>query len=101
MTLFTKEIETKLVKAGYNGSRPICKLFTPWSNCTWLITGKEDEIYYGFGDIGQQCVEWGGLFSREEVESIKGPFGLKIERDLNWKDDGVTDYGSLETLAGI
>lgn len=101
MMLFTKEIESKLVAAGYNGSRPICKLFTPWSNCTWLITGKEDEIYYGFGDIGQQCVEWGGLFSRAEVEAIKGPFGLKIERDLNFKDDGVKDYGSLETLAGI
>ena len=101
MTLFTKEIEEKLVKAGYNSSRPICKLFTPWSNCTWLITGKEDEIYYGWGDLGMGCVEWGGLFSREEVEEIKGPFGLKIERDLHWQDDGVTDYGSLETLAGI
>jgi hypothetical protein len=41
------------------------------------------------------------LFSREEVEAIKGPFGLKIERDLHFKDDGVTNYGDLETLAGV
>ena len=101
MKLFPKEIEEKLTKAGYDGTRPICKLFTPWGACTWLITGKEDEIYYGFGDIGQQCVEFGGLFSREEVEAIRGPAGLKIERDLYFKDDGVTDYGSLDSLSGI
>lgn len=101
MKLFTKEIEEKLTKAGYDGTRPICKLFTPWGACTWLVTGEEDGILYGWGDIGQQCVEFGGLFSREEVEAIRGPAGLKIERDLYFKDDGVTDYGSLETLAGI
>ena len=101
MKLFTKEIETKLIAAGYNGSRPICKLFTPWGAGTWLVTGEEDGILYGWGDLGMQCVEFGGLFSREEVEAIRGPAGLKIERDLYFKDYGVTDYGSLETLAGV
>jgi hypothetical protein len=101
MKLFTNEIEAKLVEAGYNNTRPICKLFTPWTNCTWLITGKEDEIYYGWADLGMQCVEWGGLFSREEVEDIRGPFGLTIERDLHWKDDPTVDYSTLDSLAGV
>lgn len=101
MKLFTKEINEKLSKCGYSHDRPILKLFTPWGAGTWLVTGEEDGILYGWGDLGMQCVEWGGLFSREEVEAIRGPFGLKIERDLHFKDDGVKNYGELETLAGV
>jgi len=101
MKLFTEEINKQLAKCGYNNERPIFKLFAPWGEGTWLVTGEEDGILYGWADLGMQCVEWGGLFSREEVESIKGPFGLKIERDLHWKDDPTTNYGNLETLCGI
>ena len=101
MKLFTKEINEKLSKCGYNHDRPVLKLFTPWTNCTWLVTGEEDGILYGWGDIGQQCVEWGGLFSREEVEAIRGPLNMKIERDLNWKDDPMVDYSKLDTLMGV
>jgi hypothetical protein len=101
MKLFTKEIEEKLTKAGYDGSRPICKLFVPWGAGTWLVTGEEEGILYGWGCLGMGFVEWGGLFSREEVEAIRGPAGLKIERDRHFKDDGVTDYGSLDSLSGI
>jgi len=101
MKLFTKEINEKLAKCGYENRRPIFKLFTPWTNCTWLVTGEEDDILYGWADLGMGCVEWGGLFSREEVESIRGPFGLTIERDLHWQDDGKTDYDTRESLAGI
>lgn len=101
MKIFTKEIDEKLKKVGYNNDRPIFKLFTPWTNCTWLVTGEEDGILYGWGDIGQQCVEWGGLFSREEVEAIRGPLNMKIERDLNWKDDPTVNYGEMDTLIGV
>ena len=101
MKLFTNEINEKLAKCGYSNERPIFKLFTPWSNCTWLVTGEEDGILYGWGDLGMGCVEWGGLFSREEVEAIRGPLNMKIERDLNWKDDPMVDYSKLDTLMGI
>jgi hypothetical protein len=76
-------------------------LFTPWGAATWLINCEEDGILYGYADLGMQCVEWGGIASREEILSIKGPFGLKIERDLHFKDDPSVDYLKLETLAGI
>jgi hypothetical protein len=65
------------------------------------VTGEEDGILYGWGDLGMGCVEWGGLFSREEVESIRGPLNMKIERDLNWKDDPMVDYSKLDTLMGV
>jgi hypothetical protein len=100
MKLFTKEIEEKLTKAGYSNMRPICKLFTPWGAATWLVTGEEDGILYGYGDLGMGCVEWGGLFSKEEIAAIKGPMGLKVERDLHFKDDPAINWLEKDSLAG-
>jgi len=101
MKLFTKEINEKLVKCGYENRRPIFKLFTPWSNCTWLVTGEEDGNLIGYCDLGMGCVEFGAFSNREEIESIRGPFGLTIERDLHWQDDDKTDYETRESLMGV
>ena len=101
MKLLTKELTEKLNRAGYAGTKPICKLFTPWGRATWLITGIEDGILYGFADLGMGCVEWGGIASLEELEAIRGPFGLKIERDLYWSPkDGEVEYCGMESLIG-
>jgi len=102
MKIFTKEIEEKLVKSKYGSDqRPIFKLFTPWGRATWLVTAEEDGILYGWADLGMQCVEWGGLFNREEMLAVKGPFGLKIERDLHFRDDSTKEYHKMESLCGI
>ena len=100
MKLLTKELIAKLTKAGYANMNPICKLFTPWGRATWLITGMEDGILYGFADIGMGCVEWGGIASLEEIEAIRGPFGLKIERDLHWTPKEGENYCEKESLIG-
>lgn len=84
MKLITKELAAKLTAAGYKNTKPICKLFTPWGNATWLITGEKDGILYGYADLGMDCVEWGGIATLEELEAIRGPLGMKIERDLYW-----------------
>ena len=102
MKLITKEIEAKLVKVGYANMKPICKLFTPWGRATWLITGMEDGILYGFADLGMGCVEWGGIDTVEGLESIKGPFGLRVERDLHWSaPEGEVNYCTLDNLATV
>jgi len=100
MKLLTKELTAKLNKAGYANMNPICKLFTPWGRATWLITGMEDGILYGYADLGMGCVEWGGIASLEELESIRGPFGLKIERDLYWTAREGAEYCQMESLVG-
>ena len=100
MKLLTDELKKKLTKAGYANMNPICKLFTPWGRSTWLITGIEDGILYGFADLGMGCVEWGGIASLEELESIRGPFGLKIERDLYWTPAAGVNYCERESLIG-
>jgi len=101
MKLLTKELTEKLNRAGYAGTKPICKLFTPWGRATWLITGIEDGILYGYADLGMGCVEWGGIASLEELEAIRGPFGMRIERDLYWEPvEGDVEYGLMESLVG-
>lgn len=101
MKLFTKDILNRLKKAGYDNDRPICKLFTPWGSATWLVTGIENNILYGWADLGMQCVEWGGISTIEEMEEIQGPFGLKIERDLHWTPPTEeVEYWKMESLMG-
>ena len=59
------------------------KLFCPWNQWTWFATEGEqqgdDFILFGYV-IGQER-EW-GYFSLNELSSVIGPFGLKIERDI-------------------
>jgi hypothetical protein len=101
MKLLTKELTAKLNRAGYAGTKPICKLFTPWGRATWLITGIEDGILYGYADLGMGCVEWGGIESVESLQAIRGPFGMKIERDLYWEPvEGEVEYCGMESLIG-
>ena len=98
MKLLTKELTAKLNRAGYAGTKPICKLFVPWGRSTWLITGMEDDILYGYADLGMGCVEWGSIATVEEMETV-GPYGLRIERDLYWSPkDGEVEYCGMESL---
>lgn len=59
------------------------KLFTPWTSWTWFITEGEyrDGDYLMFGYVIGQEKEW-GYISLNELTSVTGPFGLKIERDI-------------------
>ena len=68
------------------------KLFTPDANFTWWITegspitdanGNEVD-YHFFGLVHGQCKEL-GYISLKELESVRGPMGLPIERDLHWQ----------------
>ena len=99
MTLITKAERTKLLKAGYNGRDPIVKLFM--GPITWLLTGEEDGYLYGFGDIGQGCVEWGSLTNIEELPTIRHRMGFYMERDRWFSPKAGVNYTSLETLTGI
>lgn len=103
MKLFTKDILNRLKKAGYDNNRPICKLFTPWGNATWLLTGMdEDGILYGWACLGYGTVEHGSIATLEEMEAIRGPFQMKIERDLHWTPPTEeVEYWKLDSLVGI
>jgi hypothetical protein len=56
------------------------KFFTPWTFWTWYATEFDGEdIFFG---LVQGFEEELGYFSLSELESIRGPGGLTIERDL-------------------
>jgi hypothetical protein len=68
-------------------SNPLCyvKLFTPDSCFTWYIIefSKNDRnTCYGYVQGLESEL---GYFTLEELESVHGPLGLNVERDLNFK----------------
>ncbi len=59
------------------------KLFTPWTNWTWYASEYDPEECLCFGVVVGHEREL-GYFSIAELEQIRGPGGLRIERDLHW-----------------
>jgi hypothetical protein len=97
MKLLTKTIRKKLpplyAQEGKGGKAIVhMKLFTPDSSFTWYITqgspikdesGREVDFHF-FGLVEGHDKEL-GYVALSEMESVRGPMGLPIERDLWWK----------------
>ena len=110
MMLITKEIARKLVTAdkaflesddGRTSDEVAVKLFCPWGAATWWIVSgtplaevngepdyetdsPADWHLFGFADLGDaQCAELGYVLL-SQLQEIKGPCGLRIERDLHY-----------------
>lgn len=61
----------------------LLKLFTPWSNWTWYASEYDPDERVGFGvAVGHEREL--GYFSLAELEELRGPRGLRVERDLHW-----------------
>jgi len=59
------------------------KYFTPDSGWTWYATEFDGEdTFFGLVDGFEKEL---GYFSLQELQTVKGPLGLPIERDLYWK----------------
>jgi hypothetical protein len=59
------------------------KFFTPDSGWTWLLTEYDPEERRCFGLVIGNEREL-GYFLLDELEAVRGPLGLPIERDLHW-----------------
>lgn len=85
--LLTKELRAGLppLYAQENVKDPIvhAKFFTPDSSWTWYVTeGQADgDDFRFFGFVCGLEDEW-GYFVLSELEAVRGPLGLFIERDL-------------------
>jgi hypothetical protein len=96
MKLLTKELEQEFARVGSQESKPpeevkvIAKFFTPWTQWTWFATEyfPEDRTFFGYVVGFEKEL---GYFSLDELESIKGPVGLKIERDLHFSGKTLAD----------
>ena len=90
MKLLTKALEHRFAQIGCQESAGedaliVCKFFTPWSNWTWYATEYNTEDRTFFGYVEGHFPEW-GYFSLDELETVKGPYGLKVERDLHFAE---------------
>jgi hypothetical protein len=77
-----------LTKSGKTESdfQPVIKLFCPWGGATWLLTEldpEDNDIAFGLCDLGMGCPELGSV-RLSEIESVRGPAGLRIERDMHF-----------------
>lgn len=79
------------------------KFFLPWGSWTWYATeaasvigtpdGAEENVSLTDPRAGDYVLFFGlvdgfeeelGYFSLDELQSVRGPGGLRIERDLHW-----------------
>jgi hypothetical protein len=87
MKLLTKEIRRKLpplYSQDGKGGKAMAhvKFFTPDSSWTWYATEFDgQDTFFGLVDGLDKEL---GYFSLAELEQVKGPMGLPIERDLHW-----------------
>ena len=102
MKLLTKAIIKRFEKVGSQEevSDPIVitKYFNPAGRGTWWATEYDptDQTFFGYVSIfGDHCDEW-GRFSLDELESVKLPWGLKIERDLYFNEQPISKFINKE-----
>ena len=94
MKLLTKELRKKLPPIGSTdamGDKAIAqvKFFTPDSSWTWyaveggpVLDEEGNEVDYELFGLVYGLEKEIGYFCLSELESVRGPLGLPIERDL-------------------
>src|SRR5580765_4760221 len=95
--LLTERLRAQLPPLDATQATPIAerlavvKLYTPDSHWTWYVVEFDgDDVFYGLVDgIDREY----GYFSLSEIESIRGPLGLPMERDAYFKP---TALGNLD-----
>ena len=97
MQLLTKEITTKLpflyTQEDKEDPTVICKFFTTWSNWTWYaieFDGKDTFFGYVVGHEKEL-----GYFTLSELQGLKGPMGLSMERDMWFRPCKFSDIKKL------
>ena len=87
--LLTTELRDRLLANGRDRDAdhvPVVKLFNPMGAATWLVTelDADGDCLFGLADLGFGCPELGS-FSLAELQALRLPFGLAIERDLYFR----------------
>ena len=90
----TKKIEEKAIKQYKLGSdlekqNVVAKFFNPTGDGTWYLMNMKDRNY-AWGIVNWVGLEIGS-FSINELEEVKLPFGMGIERDLYFEEKPAID----------
>lgn len=102
MELLTKELEQTIPPIHSDATVAQVKFFTPWSNWTWYASEASAELADGsevtlsdprarervdvlfFGLVFGLETEY-GYWRLSDLTQLRGPFGLRIERDLYFR----------------
>jgi len=111
MKLLTKAQHDQLIANGLaqraSGGRsnpyPVVKLVIPCTGAAWLLCELEPEdndIAFGLCDLGMGFPELGSV-RLSELEGVKGPFGVTVERVEPWQAKGpISAYVDASYKAG-
>jgi len=89
MKLLTNELEARFAEVGSQGEAEdpivIAKFFNPTGAGTWYATEylPKERLFFGYVSIFGDYNDEFGYFSLQELEEVRGKFGLGIERDLH------------------
>lgn len=95
MKLLTQEIRRRLPALYTQDGKPaesvpvVAKFFDPSGSWTWYATEFDGEDTF-FGLVHGHEDEF-GYFSLRELESVRGRFGLGIERDEQWPERSLAE----------
>ena len=104
MQLISKELE-EMFPALYETEdkspeeiKVIAKFFNPVGPGRWFAVeyDPQDRIFFGFVNLGDNETAELGYFSLDELESLKLPFGLTIERDKYFGDHSIAEVIKLK-----
>lgn len=92
--LLTNELRTHLRRnadlsaIAEKDHNPVVKLFTPAAQTTWLFTelAVDGDTLFGLCDLGHGSPEL-GYASLAEIQSLRGPLRLLVERDRSFRAD--------------
>ena len=97
MKLLTKQLRKELpaLYANENNKTPTndiiayARFFGMWTNWVWYAceAAEDGDLMYGF--VIGHYPEW-GYFQLSELEAIRGPGGLRIERDLSFNAKAIS-----------
>jgi len=101
----TQEVIKRLPPLYYNDKNKVpiedvvlqVKFFTPDANWTWYGAEFDGKDTF-FGYVKGHENEW-GYFSLSELQSVRGPMGLKIERDMYFKPKKFSELTGLDNPA--
>lgn len=100
MTLLTKDLLRRLPPlyatedVGAPDKVAQAKFFTPWTGWTWFVLEYDPDERLLFTLVVGLETEF-GYASLDELEAIRGPGGLRIERDLHFKATRLKDIPGL------
>ena len=77
-------------QAGNDDPIALLKFFTPDSSWTWYLCEYQPDDRLAWGLVIGHEREL-GYFSLEELEEVRGPMGLPIERDLHFKSKPISE----------